>query len=45
MILMILRKEETKAKTHPLLRAVGNAEALETFDIIFETHMQLFDQW
>ncbi len=45
MVLLLLRKEETKTKTHHVLRAVGNAEALETFDIIFETHMQLYDQW
>jgi hypothetical protein len=43
MVLMLLRKDETKTKTHQIVRAVGNTEALETFDIIFETHIQLFD--
>ena len=44
MVLMLLRKEESKTKTHHVVRVVGNTEALETFDIIFETHIQLFDQ-
>ena len=43
MVLMLLRKEESKTKTHHVVRVVGNTEALETFDIIFETRIQLFD--
>jgi hypothetical protein len=43
MVLMLLRKDESKTITHHIVRAVGNTEALETFDIIFETHIQLFD--
>ena len=40
---LILRKGENGQQQ--ILRAVGNSESLETFDIIYETHLSLYEQY
>ena len=43
LMILIIKREGPSGQQ--VLRAVGNAESLETFDIIYETHMALYEQY